>query len=167
MSRRSSLPAGSAAVVSPLTRATATAPGSFPRLSTRSATAGKASRGGPPGCERGRPSRWPGRTSRQRYYSRTCREKLGLVLLPGVSAQPLPLHRTLSRSPAPAWAGARPPRLRPRVSASRDIRTPDARAGVAVVTDSTPYLPRGLVDRWGIREVSLYVGWDGDLRPEH
>jgi DegV family protein with EDD domain len=40
------------------------------------------------------------------------------------------------------------------------------RTGVAVVTDSTPYLPRGLVDRWGIREVSLYVGWDGDLRPE-
>ncbi|HEY6655192.1 MAG TPA: hypothetical protein VI028_13780, partial [Solirubrobacterales bacterium] len=53
------------------------------------------------------------------------------------------------------------------MSASRDIRTPDVRAGVAVVTDSTPYLPRGLVDRWGIREVSLYVGWDGDLRPEH
>jgi DegV family protein with EDD domain len=41
------------------------------------------------------------------------------------------------------------------------------RPGVAVVTDSTPYLPRGLVDRWGIREVSLYVGWYGDLRPEH
>ena len=36
-----------------------------------------------------------------------------------------------------------------------------------MVTDSTPYLPRGLVDGWGIREVSLYVGWDGDLRPEH
>ena len=52
------------------------------------------------------------------------------------------------------------------MNASRDIRTPDARAGVAVVTDSTSYLPRGLVDRSGIREVSLYVGWDGDLRPE-
>jgi hypothetical protein len=39
--------------------------------------------------------------------------------------------------------------------------------GVAVVTDSTPYLPRELIDRWGIRQVSLYVGWDGDLRPEH
>jgi DegV family protein with EDD domain len=35
-----------------------------------------------------------------------------------------------------------------------------------VVTDSTTYLPRLLIDRWGIREVSLYVGWDGDLRPE-
>jgi DegV family protein with EDD domain len=53
------------------------------------------------------------------------------------------------------------------MSASRDIRTSHARTGVAVVTDSTPYLPRELVDRWGIREVSLYVGWDGDLRPEH
>ena len=53
------------------------------------------------------------------------------------------------------------------MSASRDVRTPNVRAGVAVVTDSTPYLPRELVDRWGIREVSLYVGWDGDLRPEH
>jgi DegV family protein with EDD domain len=44
---------------------------------------------------------------------------------------------------------------------------PGARAGVAVVTDSTSYLPRELVDRWTIREVSLYVGWEGDLRPEH
>ncbi len=40
-------------------------------------------------------------------------------------------------------------------------------SGVAVVTDTTPYLPRKLLVRWGIREVSLYVGWDGDLRPEH
>jgi DegV family protein with EDD domain len=38
---------------------------------------------------------------------------------------------------------------------------------VAVVTDSTTYLPRALIDRWGIVAVSLYVGWDGDLRPEH
>ena len=37
---------------------------------------------------------------------------------------------------------------------------------VAVVTDSTPYLPPHLVERWGVRQVSLYVGWDGDLRPE-
>jgi DegV family protein with EDD domain len=35
-----------------------------------------------------------------------------------------------------------------------------------VVTDTTSYLPQSLVDRWAIREVSLYVGWDGDLRPE-
>ena len=37
---------------------------------------------------------------------------------------------------------------------------------VAIVTDSTPYLPRELVERRGIAQVSLYVGWDGDLRPE-
>jgi DegV family protein with EDD domain len=35
------------------------------------------------------------------------------------------------------------------------------------VTDSTPYLPARLVERWAIRQVSLYVGWGGDLRPEH
>jgi DegV family protein with EDD domain len=37
---------------------------------------------------------------------------------------------------------------------------------VAIVTDSTTYLPRSLIERWQIHEVSLYVGWDGDLRPE-
>jgi DegV family protein with EDD domain len=37
---------------------------------------------------------------------------------------------------------------------------------VAVVTDSTTYLPRDLIERHGIRQVSLYVGWDGDHRPE-
>ena len=44
---------------------------------------------------------------------------------------------------------------------------PDERPGVALVTDSTSYLPRSLIERWTIREVSLYVGWEGDLRPEH
>ncbi len=39
--------------------------------------------------------------------------------------------------------------------------------GVAVVTDSTPYLPQSLIDRWQIHQVSLYVGWGGDLQPEH
>lgn len=38
---------------------------------------------------------------------------------------------------------------------------------MAVVTDSTPYLPEELIERWDIAQVSLYVGWDGDLRPEH
>lgn len=37
---------------------------------------------------------------------------------------------------------------------------------VAVVTDSTPYLPPSLIERWSITQVSLYVGWDGDLRAE-
>ncbi len=35
---------------------------------------------------------------------------------------------------------------------------------VAVVTDSTQYLPRDLADAQGIRQVSLYVGWQG--KPE-
>jgi DegV family protein with EDD domain len=38
---------------------------------------------------------------------------------------------------------------------------------VAIVTDSTPYLPAALFERWRICQVSLYVGWEGDLRPEH
>jgi DegV family protein with EDD domain len=42
-----------------------------------------------------------------------------------------------------------------------------SQSGVAVVTDSTPYLPPELIERWGVRQVSLYVGWDGDHRPEH
>ena len=37
---------------------------------------------------------------------------------------------------------------------------------VAVVTDSTTYLPPELIERWGIEQVSLYVGWAGDHRPE-
>jgi DegV family protein with EDD domain len=54
------------------------------------------------------------------------------------------------------------------VGASEDIPASeeDPVASVAVVTDSTPYLPRALIERWRIHEVSLYVGWDGDLRPE-
>jgi DegV family protein with EDD domain len=52
------------------------------------------------------------------------------------------------------------------VSESRSFRTPDTNGGVAVVTDSTPYLPVAFLDRWGIGQVSLYVGWDSDLRPE-
>lgn len=35
------------------------------------------------------------------------------------------------------------------------------------MTDSTHSLPRALIDRWAVHEVSLYVGWDGELRPEH
>jgi DegV family protein with EDD domain len=44
--------------------------------------------------------------------------------------------------------------------------TPTSRR-VAVVTDSTTYLPQSLIDELGIHQVSLYVGWGGDLRPEH
>src|SRR6478609_11423610 len=38
---------------------------------------------------------------------------------------------------------------------------------VAIVTDSTTYLPCALIARWSITPVSLYVGWNGELRPEH
>ena len=44
--------------------------------------------------------------------------------------------------------------------------TSEQQAGVAVVTDSTPYLPAELSRRYAIEEVSLYVGWDGELRRE-
>jgi DegV family protein with EDD domain len=43
---------------------------------------------------------------------------------------------------------------------------PFAPAGTAVVTDSTPYLPQALIERWRIHQVSLYVGWEGELRRE-
>jgi DegV family protein with EDD domain len=52
------------------------------------------------------------------------------------------------------------------VSSHPDVHEPQPRSGVAVVTDSTPYLSAQLAERWDIRQVSLYVGWDGDLRPE-
>jgi fatty acid kinase fatty acid binding subunit len=52
------------------------------------------------------------------------------------------------------------------VSEAAGHQAADKRSGVAIVTDTTPYLPRELIDRWDIHEVSLYVGWDGDLRPE-
>jgi DegV family protein with EDD domain len=38
--------------------------------------------------------------------------------------------------------------------------------GPAIVTDSTPYLPAELLQRWDVRQVSLYVGWEGELRRE-
>jgi DegV family protein with EDD domain len=41
-----------------------------------------------------------------------------------------------------------------------------APAGVAVVTDTTTYLPPALIERWSIAQVSLYVGWAGDHRRE-
>ena len=34
-------------------------------------------------------------------------------------------------------------------------------AEVAIVTDTTHYLPRALADDLGLRQVSLYVNWDG------
>jgi DegV family protein with EDD domain len=46
-------------------------------------------------------------------------------------------------------------------------QTPAEHVSVSVVTDSTTYLPQRLIDRWKIPEVSLSVGWEGDLQPEH
>src|SRR6202453_4168292 len=39
-------------------------------------------------------------------------------------------------------------------------------SSVAVVTDSTQYLPRELADGQGIHQVSLYVGWQGQPERE-
>ena len=37
---------------------------------------------------------------------------------------------------------------------------------VAVVTDSTTYVPAEMLDGLGVKRVDLYVGWDGDMQPE-
>jgi DegV family protein with EDD domain len=39
-------------------------------------------------------------------------------------------------------------------------------AGVAIVSDSTHYLPRALADERGIHQVSLYVGWGEEAQRE-
>jgi DegV family protein with EDD domain len=49
------------------------------------------------------------------------------------------------------------------VTADEDSR---AATRVAIVTDTTTYVPEALFERWGVERVSLYVGWEGDLRPE-
>ncbi|HET6997618.1 MAG TPA: DegV family protein [Solirubrobacterales bacterium] len=52
------------------------------------------------------------------------------------------------------------------MSTSPDAADTADRSRVAVVTDSTTYLPTALIERWRIEQVSLYVGWAGDHRPE-
>jgi DegV family protein with EDD domain len=52
------------------------------------------------------------------------------------------------------------------MSTSSDAPAAGARNGVAVVTDSTTYLPPELTERWGIGQVSLYVGWAGERLAE-
>lgn len=37
---------------------------------------------------------------------------------------------------------------------------------VAVVTDSTTYVPAEMLDALAVKRVDLYVGWDGDMQPE-
>ncbi len=53
------------------------------------------------------------------------------------------------------------------MTADLSLQTPAATSGVAIVTDSTTYMPAELIAARGIHQVSLYVGWEGDLRPEH
>ncbi|MGO9487692.1 MAG: DegV family protein [Solirubrobacteraceae bacterium] len=52
------------------------------------------------------------------------------------------------------------------MSYAADHATSQPADRLAIVTDSTTYLPPELIARWEIRPVSLYVGWEGDLRPE-
>jgi len=52
------------------------------------------------------------------------------------------------------------------MSTSPDGPPASAGSAVAVVTDSTTYLPTELIERWGIEQVSLYVGWGGEHLPE-
>jgi DegV family protein with EDD domain len=47
-----------------------------------------------------------------------------------------------------------------------DASASETRTTVAVVTDSTTYLPAELISRHEIGEVSLYVGWEGERLPE-
>ncbi len=53
------------------------------------------------------------------------------------------------------------------MNANRPTASSETGRRVAIVTDSTPYLPAALTERWKIQQVSLYVGWGGDLRAEH
>jgi DegV family protein with EDD domain len=53
------------------------------------------------------------------------------------------------------------------MNTSQEVAGDGAHSNVAVVTDSTTYLPAELIERRGIEQVSLYVGWAGEHRPEH
>lgn len=64
---------------------------------------------------------------------------------------------------APDPRPASPATSDPAVPAGRDSA---ARQGVTVVTDSTTYVPPGLYEQLGVRLVSLYVGWNGDMERE-
>jgi DegV family protein with EDD domain len=52
------------------------------------------------------------------------------------------------------------------MAAARDREGADGPAGVAVVTDSTTCLPPEMIESLDVRQVSLYVGWDGEHKPE-
>jgi len=52
------------------------------------------------------------------------------------------------------------------VSPEQASDTVGAPGGVAIVTDTTTYLPEEMFARHAIQRVSLYVGWGGELVPE-
>jgi DegV family protein with EDD domain len=52
------------------------------------------------------------------------------------------------------------------VSAAEPTDPPQSAQRVAIVTDSTTYLPASLIEHLGIERVSLYVGWESDLLRE-
>jgi DegV family protein with EDD domain len=80
----------------------------------------------------------------------------------------LPLSRSALRLPPSVNDPVSHHTHEPRASAEEPrAGLEDPRAGVAIVTDSTPYLPAELIERLRVQQVSLYVGWEGDLRPEH
>lgn len=52
---------------------------------------------------------------------------------------------------------------------STDARAADSGEStrpVAVITDTTTYMPASLIAELGVQQVSLYVGWDGELKRE-
>lgn len=52
---------------------------------------------------------------------------------------------------------------------STDARAADSAEStrpVAVITDTTTYMPASLIAELGVQQVSLYVGWDGELKRE-
>jgi DegV family protein with EDD domain len=52
------------------------------------------------------------------------------------------------------------------MSTNSDDTGAASQGGVAVITDTTTYLPAKLIERRRIGQVSLYVGWDGEHLPE-
>lgn len=52
------------------------------------------------------------------------------------------------------------------MSTTTEGARPGSPTNVAVVTDSTTYLPPELIERWEIGQVSLYVGWGRERLPE-
>jgi DegV family protein with EDD domain len=52
------------------------------------------------------------------------------------------------------------------MSTTADSDAPPPSPGVAVVTDSTTYVPAEMLERQGVGRVSLYVGWGDERLPE-